>query len=525
MKKLLTLVLLITAFIVPVFADVELRLDGGLIIPNETTYKPSASVSAGFEFSPFTIRGRDSIFFTALGNWSTIEADGIKALNILDIDFSLGYNFRLNDRFSLSLEGLAGFWNISEDKEQNFPAASGVVYGGKGSAYYYVLPELRAGIYAGYKVNNYSPASLKQGVEAGISLKYNFSKGLFGSSAIKLIDEDEIVAGPLFPVFYSRYSDHSFGNVTFVNNEKNDIKDVEVYVYIEQFMSNPDLSVKYDVIKMGETFDAELKAFLNENILNNLMASKADAKVIINYNSLGKRISTEYVIELNALSRNSMTWDDDRAAAAFVSPHDASALFFAKQVKAIVDREFTSAKPENLQVAAALFGALKSYGLNYVVDPTSAFTDNVGTSSVDFLKFPYQTLIYRGGDCDDLTILNCALFEALGIDTAMITVPGHIFMAFDSGLTDKELSKFPDEMYIVHEGKVWVPLEITLCQDSFLLERQTGYREWRKYTEERAIIPLKDAWKEFAPVGIPESDVKLDMPSKDEILRGFRNNK
>ncbi len=39
-----------------------------------------------------------------------------------------------------------------------------------------------------------------------------------------------------------------------------------------------------------------------------------------------------------------------------------------------------------------------------------------------------------GGDCDDLSILVCSLFEAVAIDTAFITVPGHIFMAFDSGL-------------------------------------------------------------------------------------------
>ena len=100
--------------------------------------------------------------------------------------------------------------------------------------------------------------------------------------------------------------------------------------------------------------------------------------------------------------------------------------------------------PENIQYAAAIFSALKAYGINYVIDPASAFTDTRGTSAVDFLQFPYQTLLYHGGDCDDLSILNCALLEVLGIETAFITCPGHIFIAFDSGLSPDQASKAGD---------------------------------------------------------------------------------
>ena len=72
-------------------------------------------------------------------------------------------------------------------------------------------------------------------------------------------------------------------------------------------------------------------------------------------------------------------------------------------------------------------------------------------------------------------------------------------------------------------GKVWVPLEITLCQDTFALERSTAMREWKKYPKERALIPLKDAWQEYKPVGIPDSSVKIDMPSRSKIITGFKN--
>ena len=37
-----------------------------------------------------------------------------------------------------------------------------------------------------------------------------------------------------------------------------------------------------------------------------------------------------------------------------------------------------------------------------------------------------------------------------------------------------------------------------------------------------ALIPLKDAWQEYNIVGIPDSNPKIEIPSKDEILKGFR---
>jgi hypothetical protein len=90
--------------------------------------------------------------------------------------------------------------------------------------------------------------------------------------------------------------------------------------------------------------------------------------------------------------------------------------------------------------ALALFEALNVYGINYMIDPASTYVEmSENASSLDSLNYPYQTLAYRGGDCDDLSILFCSLLEALNIDTAFITVPGHIYMAFDVGIRSEEL--------------------------------------------------------------------------------------
>jgi hypothetical protein len=173
-----------------------------------------------------------------------------------------------------------------------------------------------------------------------------------------------------------------------------------------------------------------------------------------------------------------------------------------------------------------MFGALKAFGINYVVDPSSAFTDNVGTTAVDFLQFPYQTLVYHGGDCDDLTILNCSLLEALGIETAFITVPGHIYMAFDSGLTLEEgRAKTSKGYYIEAEGKIWVPFEVTLSQDTFGLAWTYGAREWKKAGDQAALIPLKEAWSSYLPISVPGADSPIEIPSRDQIIKIFKEAK
>jgi hypothetical protein len=61
-----------------------------------------------------------------------------------------------------------------------------------------------------------------------------------------------------------------------------------------------------------------------------------------------------------------------------------------------------------------MFEALRLYGINYVVDPASSYAAlSEDASGLDSLNYPYQTLYYRSGDCDDLSILFCSLLEVI----------------------------------------------------------------------------------------------------------------
>jgi tetratricopeptide (TPR) repeat protein len=156
-----------------------------------------------------------------------------------------------------------------------------------------------------------------------------------------------------------------------------------------------------------------------------------------------------------------------------------------------------------VQYALGLLEALNIYGMNYVIDPASSYIElSESASSLDSLNYPYQTMFYRGGDCDDLSILFCSMLEALGVDTAFITIPGHIYMAFSLG---PDSAGMPESDLIRYGEQWWLPVEITVTNKGFLRAWRIGAQEWRDAGEERRLYPMKESWAVYPPVSIPNA--------------------
>jgi hypothetical protein len=173
-------------------------------------------------------------------------------------------------------------------------------------------------------------------------------------------------------------------------------------------------------------------------------------------------------------------------------------------------------------LAIALFEALDLYGINYLVDPSSSYVElSENASSLDNLNYPYQTLMYRGGDCDDLSILFCSLLEALGIKTAFITTPGHIYAAFDAGIAAEEPGTAGGDFIYAH-GTCWLPVEITAIDEGFAEAWRLGSREWNDAAGEGVLYPMEDSWLLYQPVSAPGAGENLPaMPEETEIARRF----
>lgn len=434
-------------------------------------------------------------------------------------ELGTGFHLDFADRLALDLNIDAGLYNAKATS-----SASGITAGGSLTFTYKINPSIYADVTATARHYSGKPSPLMM-INAGLAPGITFNISEIINKKTKLqIGLTEL--DPVFPVLYSWYENNSFGKIEITNKEDSSITDVTVSFFQPQYMAHAKECATFKRIKCDETVSVDLYAFFNEQMLELREKTDTSSYIIVNYSRLGKKLSQSYALDVPVYGRNNMSWDDDRRAAVFVSSKDPAAMQFAKYTASIVRDNLCIDVPVNIQYAIGIFQALNEFGLNYVVDPSSAFEDNVGTSSIDFLQFPYQTLMYRGGDCDDLSILVCSLFEAVGIDTAFITVPGHIFMAFDSGLTPeqaKTIFKNRSE-YIVDDGKVWMPLEITLSDEGFYRACRYGAREWNAADAKgaAALYKMHDSWKIYQPISVPGASAFFNIPESEIITVAFQ---
>ncbi len=408
------------------------------------------------------------------------------------------------------------------------------------SAYYNMTPALSLGISADFT----SKTALFSDI--GLSIGAVIRPGLFGSSekiqyspTLDLLearspgvsgsglDIERIDFNQVFPVLFKHYDSNPVGTVKLFNNESTPITDVAVSFFVDRYMDNPKQSTLIEIIDGKASRDLDLYALFSDSVLDITEGTKVSTNIILKYTHKGKSNTRKYVVSMDIYDRNAITWDDDRKAAAFVTAKDPAVLEFAKNVSGWIKQISPTAIDKNLCIAMGIHSSLTQYGITYQIDPKTPFTEfSKDTLSVDFLQFPRQTLTYSSGDCDDLSILYSALLEAVGIETAFITVPGHIYMAFALAMDpDSAIKRFlsPDDL-IIENDRVWLPVEITMVQDSFLDAWAMGAKEWRENNskEQAVLYPMHDSWNKYKPVGLPGT-TSVSMPDKENIISAFQS--
>jgi hypothetical protein len=384
-------------------------------------------------------------------------------------------------------------------------------------------PTLAAGVGATYKYLSVPGASLYQGVSVQLGVVYDLAGSRKGSD-VRLDQE----LGAVFPLFFSYYDKNPFGSVRLVNAESIPLDKVRILFYARQYMDAPRLCAEFDRLPAGATKELPVYALFNDAIFRVTEGTRAAGEFTVEYYYLGKRITKTIPATLAVQNRNAMTWDDDRKAAAFVTAKDPLILGFAKGLASMVRGDTAApAVSTEFRTALAVYQSLNAYGVGYAVDPKTPFTAlSASESEVDFLQFPSQTLAYRAGDCDDLSVLYSALLESVGIETALVTTPGHIFVAFNTGLSPENAARaFSDSAdLIIRDGKAWIPVEVTLVKDGFLRSWSVGALEWRDGVarEQAGFYPVREAWKTYEPVGFAEGGAIVSLPAQDRLLSAYR---
>ena len=338
-----------------------------------------------------------------------------------------------------------------------------------------------------------------------VSLQFTFEPGAMGSGTrrpkLKILLPNFY---QIFPVIYKYYDKNPIGTVQIKNNESRTIKDVKVEFIVPQYMDAPQTIAEIDEIRSKELVEIPITALFKNDVLDITEKDSAQSQIIITYSVGGTSLKTSRNESLRIYDRNSINWDDDRKAAAFVTAKDPTILKFSRNVTSEAGSLGVRVLNNNLSDSIAIFEALREYGLDYKIDPDSSYEVlSQDESLTDYLQFPVQTLDYRTGDCDDLAILYSSMLEAVSVETAFVTTPGHIYLAFSLGLNESQAKKIfsNTENLIIVDDRAWLPVETTLINEGFLKAWESGAKEWREAASHNSggFIPIRKAWTEYEP--------------------------
>jgi hypothetical protein len=481
-------------------------------------FKTGFGAAASLDWTPLDLGKKFSLGFSAGGAFSSFGIEDGSSFGVFEGGLGTFLNRRVMDRLSLRAGIDAGVYRYQWKDYANVRPYAGAAAG----VYYHLFPYMSLAADAGF--SHYEFAEDRPINTFRISLGIHLDFGELMRPRAR-IGGEKIKEERIFPVSYSWYGDNPFATLRITNNEPNTITEIEASFFLERYMNRETVFARIPRLPPGESVELPVKAFFNDSMLDLRENINANALVQISYRSLGSRKQAGFPLMLPVFHRNAMSWDDDRRAASFVSTRDTAAALFAGYTAAVVRDRMKPGIPVNLQQALALFETLNIYGMNYIIDPASSYIErSENAAAPDSLNYPYQTLFYRGGDCDDLSILFSSLLQVLGIDTAFITIPGHIYCAFDTG---GEIES-PD--LIEHGGRLWLPVEITIPGEGFCKAWSTGIGEWRdagndeKNTgnEKRSLYPMRENWMVYQPVSVPGAGEQLPvMPEDGEIIRAF----
>jgi hypothetical protein len=436
------------------------------------------------------------------------------ALSLLELHGGPQIRFLPGNRFELGAGGSAGVYRLGlyDEHETRFR------WGGALSLAWKLTPALALTVEAGYSRYQYFRRPLTGVFTLAAGMRLNPSELFRPRSRIEAGKTEQY---RIFPVSYAWYEKNPLAKAAITNGERTAIGDVQVSFFMEQFMNEPSRIFVIPRLAPGETAEVPITAIFNETMLDLTGNINGASRLLVTYRILGALRRAEFPLDMPIFHRNAMSWDDDRRAASFVSPRDPGAQLFARYAGSVSDRLSRKDIPQNIQYALALLEALGLYGMSYVVDPSSSYAElSENESALDSLNYPWETLAFRGGDCDDLSILFCSMLEALKIDTAFITIPSHIFMAFDSGFDQRNP---PDpalrKLLVFHEGRYWAPLEVTILDRGFLAAWRAGINQWNHAAGGSAsLLPMKDSWPLYQSVSIPAAPEQTPrLPGEREL--------
>ncbi|MBI5006457.1 MAG: hypothetical protein HZB95_04955 [Nitrosomonadales bacterium] len=331
------------------------------------------------------------------------------------------------------------------------------------------------------------------------------------------LEIDVVQLRDVFSNSYKIYERDGIGRIKLTNNTNKSMERLKVTFQLKDFMDFP-TEAKLDKLLPGQSEEIALKAVFNNSILTLTEDSSVQALIEASYFENGKRITFNKTPTVNVYDKHRLTWDERGRFATFVTPKDTPLINLGRSVAT----QFKETKDE-AQLAAALFDMLGVYGMTYIQDPSNPYQVSSGkVNTVDYIQFPRETLERKSGDCDDLVAFYSSALESMGISTRVLEVPGHMLMMFSTGIAADEDGYTMDNMYVIYEDQLWIPVETTLVGNAFIKAWEKGAAAYYKWKDKGlTVLDVHAEWETYKPASLPASTSRHSEISRAEIEKKF----
>ena len=337
---------------------------------------------------------------------------------------------------------------------------------------------------------SFSPLVRFNGFSLGVGITAHYRLGTDPDdprAEIRSIDFDRPRMDNMFAAMQSFYVENPAGEVIITNTEKYALTDLKVSFFQPGYMSIATEVVSLGILEPGENLTVPITAAFDKSVFSLEGVTPLTGEIRVDYTLRTRDAFQTIPVTYDLYDKNSLTWDDDRKVAAFITSGDsalANYLSFLRQsCKDVVNPGYS----ESVQTGMQVFYGLTEIGCLYQRDPTLSFEDAQGDALVvDSVNLPRETLTKLAGDCDDLTVLYNAMLESAGIETGFVTVPGHIYSIFNTGIPARDYQLIhPDKtMTVPIDGELWVPVEITFIgEDDFDVAWRAGAEEFARFID------------------------------------------
>ncbi len=377
--------------------------------------------------------------------------------------------------------------------------------------------------------------------DAGLRSELDHLKQQFdqAASGVKRAPSVKVAATdfpPLFPALIRYYQDHPVWFVTVRNDGPSPVTNLTVQVSM-RYLDYPVRSAPVGSLAPGSTTKIAVPLTLSQNVLGLQEDLPVQVSYTVSYEGgaatgSGSAAGVDGTVAVNGTAsstvhRNSaLTWDNTAKFAAFITPNDEVISDFALSASNPQGLFPDWQLPARFLRAAKIVDTLGAMGMRYVEDPTSPISKILGKpEAIDTVRFPRTTIRVRSGDCDDTTALLASCLEASGIPTAIMTSPGHIFLAFDTGEPAGYawMYRSGDFTELTKNGTVWIPLESTVMSKGFGESWRSASRLVEQYGTSSALefLPTADEQAIYPPIPLPAVPVEVASPTEQQVRTLF----